>query len=374
MGKKTVTIFLSYCSKDSVIADLIESYLKSYLGSKINISRYTRDVGYRESFKKFMQTVSQHDFVLCIVSDNYLKSAPCLYEIGETLRNRDYENRLLFVVLNCNDEKHYSDLNSNIAADIYTVEGRINYIKFWENEYYKIERKLETIDNVFAKEYEYEYLKTIYKSINFELPEFMSFLADRRGIPFDECIATDFENIITSIDPTASNIYNNCLDYHSLLLKGIQTITKVTRTDYNQIILHVKKETHGYGLVVFADYIAPHKQRYRIVAIDGLIGKTFDSGQVANIGDTIKNKDYFPAVLSTKSELLVPIRIDDNTIGIINSESDEKNHYTQAMIQKLEYLSRFLAIQLRKIGYNTRVDYKDIPYVCSYETEKNSFF
>ena len=61
-------LFLSYCQKDSDIANLIEAGLEPYINGKVRISRDIRDVEYHESFKKFMQTIESHDFVIMIIS------------------------------------------------------------------------------------------------------------------------------------------------------------------------------------------------------------------------------------------------------------------------------------------------------------------
>ena len=77
------TLFLSYCQKDSDIANLIETGLAPHINGKAKISRDIRDVEYHESFKKFMQTIETHDFVIMIVSDHYLKSRNCMFEVLE---------------------------------------------------------------------------------------------------------------------------------------------------------------------------------------------------------------------------------------------------------------------------------------------------
>ncbi len=69
-------LFLSYCQKDSCVADLIEKGILDKVRG-ISISRDIRDVKYKESFSEFMQTIGEHDFVISIVSDKYLKSRNC---------------------------------------------------------------------------------------------------------------------------------------------------------------------------------------------------------------------------------------------------------------------------------------------------------
>ena len=146
----------------------------------------------------------------------------------------------------------------------------------------------------------------------------------------------------------------------------MKIIVETTGTDYNQIILCAKVTPHDPGIVVFADYIPPHKQRYRITALDGLIGKVFDSGKIINIPDILSESEYFTAVPATRSELVIPICIAGQTIGAINSESERKGHYTLEIEKRLEYISRCLAAQLKKVGYHTRLSVKEIPYVSTY--------
>lgn len=115
------TLFLSFSSNDVPVVDLIEQKIKGVLGNQIIISRYERKVGYRDSFKQFMESLSNHDYVLSVVSDSYLKSFACLYEVGEALKNKDYEKKLFFVVLSKEDEMYYPpDRTFDVAADIYT--------------------------------------------------------------------------------------------------------------------------------------------------------------------------------------------------------------------------------------------------------------
>jgi len=72
-------VFLSYCSLDSDIMDIVENSLYNCFGDTINVSRFTRDVNYRDSFKKYMDTIKNHNFVISVISDNYLKSHACMY-------------------------------------------------------------------------------------------------------------------------------------------------------------------------------------------------------------------------------------------------------------------------------------------------------
>ena len=92
------TLFISYTECDTPIVDIIENKIKERLKDKIKISRYT-ELRYKDSFKAFMNTIQEHDFVLTVVSDTYLRRQACMYEVGEIIKDHHYKDRLLFVVL-----------------------------------------------------------------------------------------------------------------------------------------------------------------------------------------------------------------------------------------------------------------------------------
>ena len=50
------SVFLSYCGKESDLADIVD--LKFSTLSNVKVSRFTRDVKYRKSFKTFMKKLS----------------------------------------------------------------------------------------------------------------------------------------------------------------------------------------------------------------------------------------------------------------------------------------------------------------------------
>ena len=79
------TVFLSYCQKDSDVADLVEEKFQPIVDGKVKISRDIRDVKYHESFKNFMQSIETHDFVIMLISDHYLKSRNCMFEVMEVV-------------------------------------------------------------------------------------------------------------------------------------------------------------------------------------------------------------------------------------------------------------------------------------------------
>jgi len=199
-------IFLSYCQKDSNVADIVENgihdgIVKQGIDRKllIEISRDIRDVQYKQSFSKFMQTIGEHDYVICIVSNHYLKSRNCMYEVVEVMRDRNFIDRLLFIVVSDADKKYYKEVTDDIAANIYSAKGQTTYLKYWGKERDELNDQIIEIGNPMltislAEEVE------VMTRIQMDIQKFMNELRDRKGISLEDMIVNDFKDIISCIN------------------------------------------------------------------------------------------------------------------------------------------------------------------------------
>jgi len=109
-------IFLSYVWANADIADSIDNDFEK-IG--IHFLRDVRDATYRTSIKDFMHRVGKSDFVFMIISDEYLRSENCMYEVNELLNTHEFEKRILPVV-------------TDNAIKIFKPVNRTEYYKFWK--------------------------------------------------------------------------------------------------------------------------------------------------------------------------------------------------------------------------------------------------
>ncbi len=189
-------MFLSYCQKDVKVADFIDDRLSSIINGKAKISRDIRDVEYHESFKMFMQSIEKHDYVIMIISDNYLKSRNCMYEMLEVIKDSNFKDKLLFIVLNDEDAKYYDDSSEGIkAADVYSNDGAFKYTKYWRDKEFELQSQVDelgdpTVALVFIKE-----LKLV-KKILLDLNELLEFIKDNRGLSLTNHIDNQFQDMV----------------------------------------------------------------------------------------------------------------------------------------------------------------------------------
>lgn len=153
-----------------------------------------------------------------------------------------------------------------------------------------------------------------------------------------------------------------CNNLHDLLECSIKKIYKISGTNFNQIALSTVSQQHSTNLYVVADIIGKDKYRYNIITMWGVIGQSFRTGEIVYIKDVSQCNFYVDAVKETCSELVIPIRMDGNVIGIINIESEDIDFLSEEQLNLLKGVSHKLGIMLKKIGYEIQF-IEDLPIV-----------
>ena len=152
-------LFLSYSRNDSELANKIDKEL-NYLG--FEIKRDIRDIGSWKSIRDFMSSIRNQDFAIMIISSSYLKSANCMYEVMELLKNSQYKKQILSIV--------------TADANIYNPISRAMYIKYWEEETKKLEEVIKPLKLENIPELSMELRK--YKSIEITIASFLDLISD----------------------------------------------------------------------------------------------------------------------------------------------------------------------------------------------------
>ncbi len=143
------TIFLSYCQKDNLIADKIESGL---VKNKLSVKRDIRDIEIYDSILKFMKSIKEQDYAIFLISDNYLRSSNCMFEALEMIKSPNYTNRIFPIVV-----------DDSIYDPIKTVE----YSIYWANKYNQLESAMKSgiLANIDTLMFELKRLQNISISI-----------------------------------------------------------------------------------------------------------------------------------------------------------------------------------------------------------------
>ena len=168
-----VNIFLSYCWNDSGEADRIYDYFNR--NQNIELHKDKIDIKKWGSIKEYMQSISDMDYTILLISDSYLKSANCMYEVLEVMRNRNYRDKIFPAV---------------IYSGIYSPVTRAKYVKHWQDEFKELEGTLKEI-NVQNLGKLNEDLKRI-QDISSNIAEFLDVVSDMNNPNItDVCISIE---------------------------------------------------------------------------------------------------------------------------------------------------------------------------------------
>jgi len=183
MNKKP-TIFLSYSWLDKEIADNIDSDFQ-----KLNITliRDERNSPYRTSIEEFMQQIGKSDLAIMLISDGFLKSKNCMYEVLELLNTKELEKRILPVIL--------EDTN------FLNIQNRTKYYDYWDEE---IKKTKENLDKYVTQDF-FNDLKH-QKNIRNMLDIFFVKVSDLKTEKFQDLKQSNYKSIFQIINSNSSPI------------------------------------------------------------------------------------------------------------------------------------------------------------------------
>jgi hypothetical protein len=123
-------VFVSYAwgGESDAMVDRLHNALA---GQSIELIRDREAIGYRESIRAFMQRIGRGKCIILVISDQYLRSANCMFELVEIDKAKDLRNRIFPIVL--------SD------AAIYDASSRLDYIKYWEEKTRILDQKIKQV-------------------------------------------------------------------------------------------------------------------------------------------------------------------------------------------------------------------------------------
>ncbi len=123
-------VFISYAWGGE--SERIVNELDADLQSKgILVVRDKRDLGFKGMIRDFMRQFGSGHAVIVVISDKYLKSPNCMFELVEIARNKDLYDRVFPIVLG--------------DADIYDPVNRIKYIKHWEDKIKELDEAMKSV-------------------------------------------------------------------------------------------------------------------------------------------------------------------------------------------------------------------------------------
>jgi internalin A len=126
--KKEVYISYAWGGESEAITNQIDA---AFQCQDITLIRDKSELGYKGNIKAFMEQIGRGKAVIVMISDKYLKSENCMFELVEIAAKGEFYDRIFPIVLP--------------DADIYKPVKRLQYIQHWENEIDELEKALKTV-------------------------------------------------------------------------------------------------------------------------------------------------------------------------------------------------------------------------------------
>jgi internalin A len=125
-------VFISYAwgGDSEEMANKID---QTFATTDITLIRDKRDLGFKGRIKAFMEQIGQGNAVIVVISDKYLKSENCMFELVEIAANGDFYDRIFPIVLP--------------DAQIYKPVQRIRYIQHWEQEIAELDEAMKSVSS-----------------------------------------------------------------------------------------------------------------------------------------------------------------------------------------------------------------------------------
>ncbi len=150
----------------------------------IKIVRDKRALGYKGSINEFMERIGRGDCVILVISDKYLRSPNCMYELVEIAENKQFQDRVFPIVLP--------------DADIFNPVHRIQYIKHWEEKRAELAEAIKTLDPANLQGIREE--MDLYDRIRDKVSGLTSILKDMNTLTPEMHSTSDFEELYNAIE------------------------------------------------------------------------------------------------------------------------------------------------------------------------------
>ncbi|QKQ73750.1 COR domain-containing protein [Nostoc sp. TCL240-02] len=149
----------------------------------IKIIRDKRDLGYKGLIKAFMERIGRGKYAIAVISDKYLKSPNCMFELVQIAKNGEFYHRIFPIVL--------SD------AQIYNPIARLQYIKHWEDKIKELDEGMRSVSAANLQGFREEIDQ--YTEIRNAIAELANLLKDMNTLTPDIHSKSEFEELLRAI-------------------------------------------------------------------------------------------------------------------------------------------------------------------------------
>lgn len=186
MSEYEQAVFISYAwgEEDEEREKIVNELDQSLQNRGIRIVRDKRNLGYKGSIRKFMERIGEGDCVITVISDKYLRSKNCMFELVEIAENKEFADRIFPIILE--------------DAKIYDAGDRIEYINYWAEKKAALRAKADALQDpsnaISILEEERDYAR-----FHYEIDKLTNTLKDMNCLTPDLLREADFQQLYDAL-------------------------------------------------------------------------------------------------------------------------------------------------------------------------------
>jgi len=184
-SKNESAVFISYSSGEH--GEFVDQIDEAF--QKRKIVRDVRDLDYKASVKEFIERIGHGVCVVVVISDEYLRSANCMFALVEISENKKFHDRVFPIVLE--------------DANIYDPIKRIEYIRHWETKRVELAEAMKTLDPTGLQGIQGDL--DLYDRIRNKVPLLTSILKDMNTLTPEIHSASGFSTLIDAVERRLQN-------------------------------------------------------------------------------------------------------------------------------------------------------------------------
>jgi internalin A len=177
-------VFISYAWGDEH-EEIVNQIDQALHRRGIKIIRDKRNLGYKGSIHEFMERIGRGNCVIIVISDKYLRSKNCMFELVEIANNKQFSDRIFPIILP--------------DAKIYDAVERLDYVEFWEQEKAKLNERIRKLSDLSNLQGVREELDN-YDRFRDQISGLTSILKDMNTLTPDLHQDSDFSELYTAIE------------------------------------------------------------------------------------------------------------------------------------------------------------------------------
>ncbi|MCX7108794.1 MAG: SUMF1/EgtB/PvdO family nonheme iron enzyme [Proteobacteria bacterium] len=182
-------VYISYARGSSEdIVNHIEESLKSY---GYDVRRDTNNIPYTALISSFMKEIGRGRCIIVVISDKYLRSPYCMYELLEVYRNEGFHKRVCPVVLN--------------DVQVSSIPEQFAYVEYWSSQVQQFDELIRKINlGNLAPETLEEFFK--FRDISQNAAKLLAFIVDMQHLNLEELENNDFAVLRERIDQCLNGV------------------------------------------------------------------------------------------------------------------------------------------------------------------------